>query len=262
MSELDKAISVIEKLRHPSEGCPWDLKQTHQSLLKYLFEEAYEFEAAVLEKNTAQMRGELGDLLLQVILHSAIAKGDGHFTLEDVARELKEKIVRRHPHVFSENKEKLSSQEVTERWQEIKKEEKKGDSTFPPEIRNFPSLICAQKIGSHSAKVSFDWENAAQVSYKVEEEWQELKEELAPSTINKERAEEELGDFLFSTVQLARHLDIDADMALRKANFKFLKRFELLEKLVLEEGRDIKKLSQAELDLYWVKAKKVKKNEA
>lgn len=260
MNELYQAFETIKKLRDPVTGCPWDLEQTHESLAKYLVEECYEFLGALSEENSKAMCQELGDILLQIYLHSVLAEEKKLFTISDVAKTLKEKIIRRHPHVFSDLKVS-DSKEVEKNWQDIKKHENKDSGKtdkktfFHEDLLKFPALLSAYKIGKISGKINFDWENHGQVAYKVEEEWQELKEEMTPPKMNRERVEEELGDFLFSAVQLARHLDIDPELALIKANQKFIKRFHVVERLVEEDKLDINGLDAKMLDKYWSKAK-------
>ncbi|MFA5583369.1 MAG: nucleoside triphosphate pyrophosphohydrolase [Bacteriovoracaceae bacterium] len=256
--ELEKLIDVIEALLHPETGCPWDLEQTHESLLKYLIEESYEFIEAVEKKDSTLMNEEIGDILLQVLLHATIAKKDKRFDLETIAKTLREKMVRRHPHVFSE-KQNLSSDEVLSNWQDIKNKEKKSEKKYsiPHKLIYAPALTSSYKIGQKSTAVNFDWENYSQVMGKVEEEWQEVKSELPPTgKYNKERVEEELGDLLFSVAQLARHLDIDPEAALKKANLKFLRRFHQVEDYINSQARNIQDCSQEELEEAWVKVKK------
>jgi len=259
---LNRLIEIVQALRHPQTGCPWDLKQTHKSLLPYLFEESYEFQDAVDNQSDEQMLDELGDLLLQVVLHAQLASDRQAFNLEQVATHLSEKLIRRHPHVFDDHaKTALTPDQVSEQWQQIKAQESGATDEKKPTLSNRlmhnPSLKTAELIGHKTRELNFDWDDASQVSYKVEEEWQELKEELVPGVaINKERIAEELGDFLFSTAQLSRHLGIDPEFALRKANLKFLKRFSKVEKLVLSDNKNFQELTQQDLDVYWIMAKK------
>lgn len=259
--ELEALIAVIQKLRDPNGGCPWDLKQTHETLLKYLIEESYEFIAAVEGKNQKEMCEELGDVLLQVILHATIAEQSKNFNLEQVAKGLKEKLIVRHPHVFGDTKVS-SSDEVVENWQKIKAETKgKVENFIGEKDLALPALMSANHIGKKTREIKFDWDNPSQVAYKVEEEWQELKEELASlPRINKERVAEELGDVLFSMAQLARHLDIDPELALRSANKKFVGRFNKMEGLINKAGLEIKKMNQEQMDVYWLKVKEIEKN--
>lgn len=257
--ELENAIRVIQKLRDPNGGCPWDLEQTHESLLRYLLEESYEYIEAVEMKDPEMMCEELGDVLLQVILHARVAEQAGKFNLEDVARKIATKMVHRHPHVFGESPDpNLTPEQVRERWEMIKKEEKKSKkSAIPYKLIHNPALKTAHLIGLASGKVAFDWEDHRQVMHKVEEEWQELKDELPPGgQFNKDRVAEEMGDLLFSVAQLSRHLGIDPEEALRNGNKKFLKRFHRVEKLAEDNGQTMGKMSPAEMEELWVQAKK------
>ncbi len=263
---FEKLVDVIEELRHPEHGCPWDLKQSHESLLKYLIEESYEYLDAVHKKSFPDMEEELGDVLLQVLLHSQLAKEAGKFDIESVSLKLREKLIRRHPHVFEKRDTKIDVSEVLSNWEKIKAEEKAKDDAKKTHHRitnnylNMPSLSSAMKIGKKTNEIKFDWDDYNQVAYKVEEEWQELKEELAPATLNKERVKEELGDLLFSMAQLARHLDVDPEDALREANSKFIRRFNQMENLMIEKGAVLENMNQTEMDHYWNEAKQNEKS--
>jgi MazG family protein len=257
--ELIRCIEVIKKLRHPTEGCPWDLEQTHESLLKYLIEETYEFIEATESKDPKMMEEELGDVLLQILLHSTIADEKKLFSIESVAKTLADKMIRRHPHVFIEKIENLSSQEVLTNWKEIKKQEK-GDQKYSIDNKylHAPALESSYKIGKKSTTVNFDWENYYQVMSKVEEEWQELKEELPPGgRHDKKRVKEELGDLLFSVAQLARHLDLNPEDCLKEANQKFIRRFQKVEDRVKSMGKTLEATPQEELEKIWVEVKKI-----
>lgn len=262
-SEFEKLVVVVAALRDRKTGCPWDLQQDHKSLLPFLFEEAYEFKEAVENQDYDHMREEIGDVLLQVVLHSQLASEKGKFTVEDVAKGIAEKIIRRHPHVFDNPEgKKITTEEVKENWNDIKASEKQDQDykrAIKKKILNAPSLTSAYEIGRKTEKLNFDWEDAQQVAYKVEEEWQELKEELMPTQLNKERVGEELGDFLFSAAQLARHLDLDPEELLKKANQKFLKRFYQMEDLVRANGKSFEDMTQEQLDVYWNEVKKAQK---
>jgi MazG family protein len=254
--QFEKLVETVKALRHPETGCPWDLKQTHSSLTKYLLEESYEFIHEVENKNQNGMKEELGDVLLQVLLHSTIAEQSKSFNLEDVAKTLDQKLIERHPHVFGETKT-LTPEQVTEQWGEIKKKKKNKKEMYLSEKDTFfASLTSAERIGKKTNDIRFDWDNPSQVAYKVEEEWQELKEEITNyPQMNPVRVEEELGDALFSLAQLARHLKIDPEVALRKANLKFIKRFNQMEELIVEANKDILKMNQEEMDHYWMEVK-------
>lgn len=257
--ELLRCIEVIERLRHPTKGCPWDLEQTHETLLKYLIEESYEFIEAVELKNSKMMEEELGDVLLQILLHSTIAAESKSFNLESVAKTLADKIVRRHPHVFGDQAAgNINSEQVVANWQEIKKIEKGPEKyTIDTKYLHAPALETAFKIGKTSTSVNFDWEDYYQVAAKVEEEWQEVKEELPPGgKYNKARVKEEIGDLLFSVAQLARHLEFNPEECLRDANRKFIKRFQRVEDKVKSSGKTLEKTPQAELEKIWAEVKK------
>jgi len=260
--EFERLVDVVNALRHPETGCPWDLEQTHQSLLRYLMEESYEFMHAVEQKNDTHMNEEIGDVLLQVLLHCRLGQERGAFDLESASKGLADKLVRRHPHVFEASDKKIDSDQVVENWDKIKKAEKpKADSEIPNDVLNFPSLFSSYKIGKKTEKLNFDWDDAGQVLYKVEEEWQELKEQLAPGlTPNSEAIEEELGDFLFTVAQLARHLSKEPEECLRRANVKFLKRFHAMEKLLKADGKNFEEMTQMQLDHYWNQVKQMQKN--
>ncbi len=258
--EYKRLKEVIELLRDPEKGCPWDLEQTHETLLKYLLEECYEFIHSVETKNFQEMEEELGDILLQVLLHSTIAKNNGEFTIESVCKRLADKMIHRHPHVFKEGKNNLSVTEVLDNWDSLKEKEKgKKKRELDESYLFFPAILSSFKIGKKTQKIGFDWDDPSQVAYKVEEEWQELKEEILPQIHNKERIKEEFGDFLFSMVQLARHIDIDPEEALRSANRKFLKRFNKMEDLMENSGVKFKDMNQKQMDVYWDKAKMMEK---
>lgn len=263
-SNFEKLKTVVAALRDPADGCPWDLKQTHESLLKYLLEESYEFLEAVEEKNPKKMEEELGDILLQVLLHAQIAEENKWFNLESVSLALKDKLIRRHPHVFENKQKGLSAEDVLLNWEKIKEEERKNQEQLSTHkkhrikasILNAPPLISAAAIGKKTCELKFDWSDYTQVVYKVEEEWQELKEELTPNrSMNKKAVKEELGDLLFSMAQLARHLEIDPHEALRDANKKFIRRFHKMEDLMASENVALENLNQEQMDVYWNQAK-------
>lgn len=257
--ELERVIEVVNKLRHPTEGCPWDLEQTHQTLLKHLIEESYEFIEAVEKQDPQMMEEELGDLLLQILLHSKMGSESKSFNLESVAKKIADKLIERHPHVFGDlQNQGITPDQVTENWEKIKASKKTGKKYFiNHKLTYAPALTTAFVIGQKSKLVNFDWENANQVLYKVEEEWQELKEEMYRGSILQERVAEEMGDLLFSMAQLARHLGIDPEETLRAANKKFIKRFNKIEDLVDNSGKKLEETSQAELEELWVKVKKL-----
>lgn len=264
LREFSSLVKVVEFLRG-DEGCPWDKEQTHQSLTRFAIEEAYELSEAIDRGDNKEMCEELGDLLLQVVLHAEIARQDKRFDVFDVIQVLNEKMVRRHPHVFGDVRVK-NSNEVLTNWTEIKAAEKgkaKHPHTFDIPVE-LPSLIRAQKIGEKTEKTGFDWPSLLAVWDKVKEEYGELETELhalsdAESTDDShatlERIRSELGDAFFSLTQLARHLHIDAEQASRKANQRFEDRYKKMRELVEADGKDWTSLESDVKEQYWQKAK-------
>jgi MazG family protein len=253
--ELERCIEVVKALRNPKTGCPWDLEQTHESLLKFLIEEAYEFVEAVEKKDPRLMEEEIGDVLFQVILHTTLGEEKSSFTLESAAKRLADKLIRRHPHVFTPQDQRLTSEKVVENWQKIKTAEK-GEERYSisEKLLQAPALESAWSIGKKSKLVNFDWSHYKEVVMKVEEEWEEVKEELPQG--NPQRVKEEIGDLLFSIAQLARHLDLNPEDCLREANKKFIKRFMKVEDLVRISGRKLIETPQNELEEMWTRVKK------
>jgi tetrapyrrole methylase family protein / MazG family protein len=253
--QLDNLIAIIAKLRGPG-GCPWDREQTHLSLRSCLLDETYEFFEAVEENNNNKMREELGDLLLQVVLHAQIASEDNKFTIEDVAAEISEKLIRRHPHVFGTTKV-ASTDEVLHNWEAIKKEEKKKSRKYVvddiPEA--MPALFRAEKMQRRVARVGFDWTDVRPVLNKVIEEFNEFKEAILKG--DTQNAEEELGDIMFALVNVGRHHNICAEDALRATTHKFAKRFRYIEDRFTESGQDIHKATLEQMDRYWEESKNV-----
>jgi tetrapyrrole methylase family protein/MazG family protein len=254
MSELERLIDIVAKLRSP-DGCPWDREQTHKSILSCLLDESYEFFEAVDENKPHKMCEELGDLLLQVVLHAQIAKDNKTFTIDDVAREISDKLIRRHPHVFGTT-EVSSSREVLYNWEVIKKSEKGNEhrkylvDDIPDAL---PALFRAEKMQRRVAKVGFDWKDVRPVLDKVEEEFREFREALLEG--NDAHAAEELGDIIFALVNVARHHNISAEEATRSTTYKFARRFRYIEDKFKELGKDISKASLEEMDVYWEESK-------
>jgi tetrapyrrole methylase family protein/MazG family protein len=248
-------VEVVKILRGPS-GCPWDREQTQVSLTQYAIEEAHELVDAIEEGDTKGIIGELGDLLLQVVLHAEIARQDGCFDINDVILSINEKMVRRHPHVFG-SVEVKNSTEVLANWTKIKAEEKK--ERFPESYqtfdlpKNLPALQKAQKIGKKSRDFNFDWDSSLDVMEKVSEEMGELN--LALQENDKPHIAEELGDLLFSLSQLARHHKLDAEQCLRKANRKFEKRFFSMMAIGGCDPTAFASLPRDEKETLWNKAK-------
>jgi tetrapyrrole methylase family protein/MazG family protein len=252
--EVDRFIEIVARLRAP-DGCPWDREQTHRSLLSCLLDEAYEFFDAVEQNDSGKIREELGDLLLQVVLHARIAADSGSFDIEDVAREIGEKIVRRHPHVFGGTTVKSSS-EVTANWERIKRAEKdkaRRESIVDDIAEALPALFRAEKVQRRAARVGFDWPDIRPVLDKVEEEFAEFRAALENG--NTHSTEEELGDILFALTNVARHKNICAEHALRATVQKFIRRFRHVEKRFRESGKEIAGAGLEEMDRYWEESK-------
>lgn len=256
MDHYKELVNIIKKLRDKENGCPWDLKQTNKSLLPNFVEELYEAVEAIEEEDWDSVAIELGDLLLHIVMQSVIAEENGLFTTDDVVKLICEKLIRRHPHIFG-NAKVNNVAEIKQNWEKIKKEEHKDSqrSVLAGIPDAMPSLIIAERIQDKAASVGFDWPSVEPVWDKLYEEIEELKN-VVPGNV--EHLEEELGDVLFSTVNLARKLGIDAETALRKSVKKFRKRFEYIERLYNEKGMNIYNSTLEQLDAAWELAKKAK----
>jgi len=256
---LGRAAAIMARLRAPG-GCPWDREQTFDSIMPYTLEETYEVFDAIERRAWPELKDELGDLLLQVLFYAEMAAEAGHFTLRDVAENLSEKLIRRHPHVFGDVAA-ADANAVLRNWEQIKLEEKSAatkaeqPASMMDDIpRSMPAVLEARKLGSRAAKVGFDWPSVEGLFEKLAEETAELREELAAGAQN-ERVEEELGDLLFTAVNLARHLKVDPELALRKTNAKFRQRFAAMEQEAGGRAR-LDAMSAEELEQLWNRAKK------
>ena len=250
-------VAVMGKLRS-EKGCVWDREQTHKTIKKNLIEEVYEAVESIDDENHQGLKEELGDILLQIVFHSQIAQENSEFDINDVLRNILNKLVRRHPHVFGD-KAVSCSQEVLANWEDIKKEERKEKSSdnlsvFSNIPKILPSLHYANEIQSRAARFGFDWEKTDGVLDKIKEEIEELKTAISGKEIS--QISDEIGDLLFSIVNLSRHLKIDSEDSLKDTCKKFIKRFDFMEKYALEHGLDFKKLSLAEKEKLWEIAKK------
>ncbi|WP_413560989.1 nucleoside triphosphate pyrophosphohydrolase [Bdellovibrio sp. HCB209] len=260
--KIESLVELVASLRGP-DGCPWDKEQTHESLTQYAIEETFELVESIESTSPARdqkMKDELGDVLFQVVLHAQLASERGAFTLDDVIQNVSEKLVRRHPHVFGDVKVG-NSDEVVKNWDEIKKAEAAGSSENPYALKvpPLPALQRAYKIGKRTEKHKFDWENVEGVMLKVEEEYEELREAL-DNDVDSE-IEHELGDALFSLAQLGRHLKMEPEQVLRKANSRFEERFNKMVEFAGAEGKDWGALSTEEKEQYWIKAKNFLKSQ-
>jgi len=251
---IERLRAIVAVLRSP-EGCPWDREQTHASLRAGLIEEAYEVVEAINRNDDANLCEELGDFLLQTVFHSQIAEETSRFTFDDIARAISEKLIRRHPHVFGDDN-CADSAEVLRKWDDIKRAEKgaRVESALDGVSGGLPALLHAEKIQKKAARVGFDWPDAAPVIEKVREELAEI--EAAITAQHPEHIEEEIGDLLFSVVNLARKLKLDSETALRRSTDKFSSRFRMIEKAARERGLVMEEMSLPELDALWDEAKK------
>lgn len=269
MEEFDRLVEIIATLRGEN-GCPWDKKQTHQSLLPFLFEESNEVADTIVSKDYNHLQEELGDLLLQVVLHSQIAKENNQFSISDVINSISEKMIRRHPHIFG-NVKVQSEEELSNLWEEIKKQEHKSarevstpnENSVIPNIhsvldkvpQNVTAMLKAKKIQKEAAKSGFDWPKTDfdSVIGKVKEEITEIEEAVRNTDF--EYIEAEVGDLLFATIHLAYHLDVDAETALFKCNDRFSKRFRLVEIQAKNRNKALKDFTIDELHQFWQNAK-------
>lgn len=271
-SDISRLLEIMAALRNPDAGCPWDQEQDFQSIAPYTLEEAYEVVDAIERGDFADLKEELGDLLLQVVFHAQMAAEKGLFAFPDVVEAITRKLVRRHPHVFGDSRD-LSPEQVKVMWDEIKQEEKaerrlsreKLGQPVQDEERGFlggipttlPALTRAQKLTTKAAKVGFDWPDASQVIDKIHEELEEVKE--ASSTGDRDKVEDEIGDLLFAVSNLARHYGIDPETALRRTNAKFERRFGAVERALGHKQKSLEAASLDEMEELWVEAKRAER---
>lgn len=267
MYQLDDLLHLMARLRDPQHGCPWDLRQDYASIVPHTLEEAYEVADAITRRDFPQLRDELGDLLFQVVYYSQLGREDGHFDFAQVVDGITRKLVRRHPHVFPDGDlhgpldlPRLDEATIKRRWEEIKAEERAEKAAAPEQLSllddvpaALPALSRAAKLQKRAANVGFDWADATPVVAKIQEELDEVREAMA----NGQAAQvaEEVGDLLFVMVNLARHLQVDAEDALRQANAKFERRFRFIEEALKAQDRSPQEASLEEMDALWDAAK-------
>jgi tetrapyrrole methylase family protein / MazG family protein len=245
---MDRLRGIVAKLRAP-DGCPWDREQTHESLKPHLLEECYEVIDAIDSHDDNELKEELGDILLQVVLHSQMASEAGRFTFDDVAEIISNKLVHRHPHVFGAN-QLSDSEAVLQQWDKIKRAEKRErKSALDGVPRALPALARAQKVQSKAHRVGFDWNSAEEAFAKIEEELREIK------SASEKSLSEEVGDLLFAVVNFARKKKLDAEQILNGATDKFSERFQAIEKLANDRELDFATLSLQEMDALWDEVK-------
>ena len=252
--KLKQLIELVEKLRAPG-GCDWDRKQTPETLIPYLLEESHEVAEAILDNEPSLLKEELGDLLLNIVFQVVLANEKKEFNMDEVISDINEKIVTRHPHIFSNDSD--NNQSSKQKWELNKKKQKNRDSILDGIPNSLSPLIVSHRLQDKSAAVGFEWDSINQVIRKIDEELDELK--LGIKKKDQANIEEEVGDLLTTIVNLSRFLNISSELALKKANKKFYRRFTQLEKLILVDNKMINDLSLDELMFYWIKVKNEEK---
>jgi len=250
LAAIDRLLDIMDELR---SQCPWDQKQTLESLRQLTIEETYELGDAILDNDLDEVKKELGDLLLHIVFYAKIGSEKNSFDIGDIATSISEKLIIRHPHIYG-NVNVENADDVAQNWEQIKLKEGK-ESVLEGVPRSLPAMVKATRIQDKVAGVGFDWEKTEQVWGKVQEELEELQVEVANK--NKERIESELGDVFFSLINYARFVDVSPENALERTNKKFIKRFQHMEKQLKIEEKNMNELSLSELDVYWNEAKKV-----
>jgi len=255
LKAFQEFVDIIKTLRGPN-GCPWDKEQTLGSLTPFIIEEAYELVDAIEKQNYQHIKEELGDIFLHVVMLANMADEENQFNIADVINSEKEKMILRHPHVFK-NVKVDSISDIWQNWENIKLTEKpKGNSVLAEIPKNLPSLLRAEKIQKKLSRLGFDWDDTTEPIKNLEKEVIEFKNEIFQHEQNQKNIEEELGDILFSIVNIARKLNINAEIALKNSNQKFIDRVKAIENLLKDENKKITDLSLAEFDTYWEKVKK------
>tara|TARA_B100000809_G_scaffold266788_1_gene331586 strand:- start:1800 stop:2573 length:774 start_codon:yes stop_codon:yes gene_type:complete len=247
---IDRLLTIMDELR---EQCPWDKKQTLQSLRHLTIEETYELGDAILDNNLEEVKNELGDLLLHIVFYAKIGSETNDFDIGDVANAISEKLISRHPHIYGDVKV-ANEEEVKQNWEALKLKEGKS-SVLEGVPKSLPSLVKASRIQEKVAGVGFDWEEPQQVFEKVKEELEELQHEISDN--NQDKMEAEFGDVLFSMINYARFLKVDPENALERTNKKFIKRFQFIEEKAKELNKSINDMTLAEMDVFWEQAKKL-----
>lgn len=257
MSSISDLTRLMAALRHPDSGCPWDIKQTNQSISAYTLEETYELLHAVEARDISNLKEELGDLLFHIVFHARIAEEDGHFNIDDVIDTIVDKMTRRHPHVFAQDRDnRLTDEELDHQWQQYKTQDKASSKRVLDEIgHKFPAMMRAQLLQDKAAEFCFDWPDVTPVLDKIEEEIQELREAMNAKEMRHVRAE--MGDLLFACVNLARHLKLDAETALRQTNEKFIRRFDYVHAQMQAAGIEFTPEQLDHMERFWQQSKKV-----
>jgi XTP/dITP diphosphohydrolase len=251
MTKFDELLDIMSKLR---AGCPWDKKQTLESLRYLTIEETYELSDAILNNDLDEIKKELGDLLLHIVFYAKIGEEKNAFTIDDVIENINQKLISRHPHIFSDTKVE-NSDEVKANWEAIKLKEKGRKTVLEGVPKSLPAMVKAYRIQEKARGVGFDWDNAHQVLEKVFEEYRELQREVKNGGSH-ERIESEFGDLLFALINYARFIDVNPDDALERTNQRFIKRFNYLEQQTIQKGKSLHNMTLNEMNVYWDEAKK------
>ncbi|RUO34742.1 nucleoside triphosphate pyrophosphohydrolase [Aliidiomarina soli] len=258
-SPLQRLLQIMAALRDPESGCPWDLKQDFASIVPHTIEEAYEVADAIAKGEPQAIQDELGDLLFQVVFYAQLGREQGWFGFDDIAAGVGDKLIRRHPHVFATGADGMTAEAVKEQWEAIKREERAekdaSASVFTDVPANLPALLQAVKIQKRCRSVGFDWDDIRPVLDKVREEVDEVQAELDAAQLDEDKLAEEIGDLLFSVVNLARHAKVNPESALRAANQKFIHRFNAVERQAEAAQRSLADFSLVELETFWQLAK-------
>ncbi|NBR52071.1 MAG: nucleoside triphosphate pyrophosphohydrolase [Rhodobacteraceae bacterium] len=260
---IERLIEIMRRLRDPQTGCPWDIEQDFSTIAPYTIEEAYEVADAIEREAFGELKGELGDLLLQSVYHAQIADEAGHFSFADVVRTVSDKMVARHPHVFGDESREKSAEQQTKDWERIKAAERAAAGETGPArtldgvAMGLPALMRAVKLQKRAARVGFDWPSTDEVLAKLVEEAGELTE--ARASLSEDEIEEEFGDLLFVVANLGRHFGVDPEAALRRANAKFTRRFAAIEDALAARGKTPAQSDLAEMDALWDAAKAAEK---
>jgi len=257
MNQLDRLLGIMQRLRDPQTGCPWDKAQTFATIASYTLEETYEVLDAIAREDFEDLRGELGDLLFQVVFYARMAEEQGRFDFNDICRAISDKLERRHPHIFGDANF-TDSEQVLANWEKTKsaeRAEKAQHSTLDDIPESLPALMRAYKIQKRCAAVGFDWTTLGPVVDKVHEELDEVMHEANQAVVDEAKLEEEIGDLLFATVNLSRHLGSKAEIALQKANRKFERRFREVEKIIAAQGLKLEDATLDQMEAAWCEVK-------
>ena len=251
---FERLLKIMDELR---EQCPWDKKQTMESLRHLTIEETYELTDSIIENQPDKIKKELGDLLLHIVFYAKIASETDLFDIKDVIDSLCEKLIHRHPHIYGDVKV-TSDEDVKKNWEQLKLKEG-NNSVLEGVSKSIPAMIKAMRIQEKARAAGFDWENKSQVWDKVTEELQEFKDETTKENLDSKRIEDEFGDLIFALINYSRFIDVNPDEALERTNLRFINRFKYLEAKAMENGQELTKMTLEEMDVYWNEAKRLEK---